>query len=60
MNQLKACTLTVLLSNLIVNTPIEYRRINSIPEPSFTLGLLGRVIWGTGKARAGKLKQDRG
>ena len=60
MNQLKACTLTVLLSNLIVNTRIEYRRINSIPEPSFTLGLLALGIWGTGKARAGKLKQDRG
>ena len=26
--------------NLIVSTPIEFRRVKSIPEPSYTLGLL--------------------
>ncbi len=34
--------------NLLVNTPIEYRRIASIPEPTFILGLLAIGLW-TGK-----------
>lgn len=36
--------------NLIVGTPIEFRRINSIPEPSSTLEFLALGVWGIGLA----------
>lgn len=36
--------------NLLVNTPIEYRRIASIPEPTFILGLLAIGLWTAKKA----------
>ncbi|QLE59689.1 chromophore lyase CpcT/CpeT [Nostoc sp. TCL26-01] len=42
--------------NLIVNTPIEFRRITSIPEPSFILGILALGIWGNAIAFLGKVK----
>lgn len=32
--------------NLIVSTPIEFRRTTSIPEPSLILGILAFGIWG--------------
>jgi hypothetical protein len=39
---------------LIVNTPIEFRRVTSIPEPSLILGLLALGICAT--ALSGKIK----
>ena len=42
--------------NLIVNTPIEFRRTTSIPEPSFMLGILALGIWGNVTALSGKVK----
>jgi hypothetical protein len=42
--------------NLIVNTPIEYRRINSIPEPSLTIGLLALGIGCVSSVCLGKQK----
>ena len=36
--------------NLLVNTPIKYRRIASIPEPRFILGLLAIGLWSAKKA----------
>ncbi len=33
--------------NLLVATPIEFRRVNSVPEPSVTFGLLALGIWST-------------
>ncbi|WP_392532403.1 chromophore lyase CpcT/CpeT [Nostoc sp. C117] len=43
--------------NLLFATPIEFRRVDSIPEPSFTLGILALGIWGTSKTILGKHKQ---
>lgn len=43
--------------NLIVNTPIEFRKTTSIPEPSFILGILALGIWGNATALSGKIKQ---
>lgn len=43
--------------NLLVGTKIEYRPLNSIPEPSITLGLLAFGIGSIGSALSGKLKQ---
>ncbi|MCC5609742.1 chromophore lyase CpcT/CpeT [Nostoc sp. CHAB 5834] len=42
--------------NLIVNTPIEFRRVTSIPEPSLLLGILALGIWGNATALSGKVK----
>lgn len=42
--------------NLIVNTPIEFRRVTSIPEPSFILGILALGIWRNATALSGKVK----
>ncbi|GAA6621051.1 chromophore lyase CpcT/CpeT [Scytonema sp. NUACC26] len=42
--------------NLIVNTPIEFRRINPIPEPSSILGILALGLVGTVTAVSGKVK----
>lgn len=42
--------------NLIVNTPIEFRTIASIPEPSLLLGILAIGIWGNAKALSSKVK----
>lgn len=39
---------------LIAGTPIEFRRITSVPEPSSMLGLLAFGIWSAGKARSRK------
>jgi CpeT/CpcT family (DUF1001) len=33
--------------NLLVSTPIEFRRSTSIPEPSFILGMIAIGIWGS-------------
>ncbi|MEA5627028.1 chromophore lyase CpcT/CpeT [Nostoc sp. UHCC 0251] len=43
--------------NLLVATPIEFRRIASVPEPSFALGLLALGVWSTKKAISDNLKQ---
>jgi predicted PurR-regulated permease PerM len=43
--------------NLIVNTPIEFHRIKSIPEPDSTLGLLALGLWSIGSAVKRKPKQ---
>lgn len=43
--------------NLLVATPIEYRRTTSVPEPSLSFGLLAFGIWSAGKARSSNLKQ---
>lgn len=43
--------------NLLVATPIEFRRTNSVPEPSISIGLVTFGIWGTQKALSGKRKQ---
>ena len=43
--------------NLLFATPIEFRRVNSIPEPSFTLGILALGVWGTSKTILRKHKQ---
>ncbi|WP_229552045.1 hypothetical protein [Nostoc sp. XA010] len=43
--------------NLLFATPIEFRRVNSIPEPSFTLGILALGVWGTSKTISSKHKQ---
>ncbi|HEY9729432.1 MAG TPA: chromophore lyase CpcT/CpeT [Chroococcales cyanobacterium] len=42
---------------LIAGTPIEFRRITSVPEPSSLLGLVAFGIWSTGKARSRKQKK---
>ncbi len=42
--------------NLIVNTPIEFRRVTPIPEPSLLLGILALGIWGNATAFFGKVK----
>lgn len=42
--------------NLIVNTPIEFRRTASIPEPSLLLGILALGLWGNTIALTGKIK----
>jgi hypothetical protein len=41
---------------LIVNTPIEFRRVTSVPEPSLLWGILAVGIWGNGKSNSRKLK----
>ena len=43
--------------SLLFATPIEFRRVNSIPEPSFTLGILALGVWGTSKTILRKHKQ---
>ena len=43
--------------NLLFATPIEFRRVDSIPEPSFTLGILAIGVWGTSKTILRKHKQ---
>ncbi|MCC5643834.1 chromophore lyase CpcT/CpeT [Nostoc sp. CHAB 5824] len=43
--------------NLLFATPIEFRRVGSIPEPSFTLGILTLGVWGTSKTILRKHKQ---
>ncbi|MEH1826187.1 MAG: chromophore lyase CpcT/CpeT [Nostoc sp.] len=43
--------------NLLFGTPIEFRRVDSIPEPSFTLGILAIGFWGTSKTILRKHKQ---
>ncbi|MEH1840618.1 MAG: CpcT/CpeT family chromophore lyase [Nostoc sp.] len=43
--------------NLLFATPIECRRVDSIPEPSFTLGMLVIGVWGTNKTILRKHKQ---
>jgi hypothetical protein len=43
--------------NLLVATPIEYRRTTSVPEPSLIFGLVAFGIWSAGKARSSNLKQ---
>ena len=43
--------------NLLVNTPIKYRRVASIPEPTFTFGLLAIGLWNTKKALSQKLSR---
>ncbi|MEH2159631.1 MAG: chromophore lyase CpcT/CpeT [Nostoc sp.] len=43
--------------NLLVATPIEFRRLDSIPEPSLTLGILALGVWGTSKTILRKHKQ---
>ncbi|MDB9372341.1 chromophore lyase CpcT/CpeT [Nodularia sphaerocarpa] len=44
--------------NLIVNTPIEFRRTASIPEPGLLLGILALGIWGNATALSGKIKHQ--
>lgn len=44
--------------NLLFATPIEFRRVDSIPEPSVTLGILALGVWGTSKTILGKYKQN--
>lgn len=36
--------------NLLFATPIEFRRVEPIPEPSFIIGLLAVSLWGSAKA----------
>ncbi|AFY54647.1 hypothetical protein Riv7116_2116 [Rivularia sp. PCC 7116] len=36
--------------DLIVNTPIQYRRIASVPEPKIIFGLLAISLWSAKKA----------
>ncbi|WP_461937017.1 hypothetical protein [Nostoc sp.] len=43
--------------NLLVATPIEFRRVESVPEPSLTLGLLALGIWSTKNVISDNLKQ---
>ncbi|MEC4811746.1 MAG: chromophore lyase CpcT/CpeT [Scytonema sp. PMC 1069.18] len=43
--------------NILVATPIEFRRINPIPEPSLTLGLLAIGVWGVSSAHKCKQKK---
>ena len=43
--------------NLLVATPIEYRRTTSVPGPSLSFGLLAFGIWSAGKVRSSNLKQ---
>lgn len=43
--------------NLLVATPIEFRRVNSVPEPSITFGLLALGIWSTKNAISNRQKQ---
>ncbi|MBH8572019.1 chromophore lyase CpcT/CpeT [Nostocaceae cyanobacterium CENA369] len=45
--------------NLLFATPIEFRRVYSIPEPSLTLGLLAIGIWGTSKVISVKMKNKK-
>ncbi|MDZ8186120.1 MAG: chromophore lyase CpcT/CpeT [Nostoc sp. ChiSLP02] len=42
--------------NLVFGTPIDFRRVPSIPEPSFTLGIVALGVWGTRKIILGKQK----
>lgn len=42
--------------NLLVATPIEFRRVESVPEPSVTFGLLALGIWSTKNAISDNLK----
>jgi hypothetical protein len=44
-------------NNLLFATPIEFRRVYPIPEPSFTLGILALSVWGTSKTISSKHKQ---
>ena len=41
--------------NLLVATPIQFRRINSIPEPCLTIGVLAFGVWSLSSAQ--RLKQ---
>lgn len=43
--------------NLIVNTPIQFRRVYTIPEQSYTLGLIGFAISYVGLRHRRKQKQ---
>ncbi len=43
--------------NLLVSTPIQFNRIRSIPEASFTIGLLVLSIWAVGKASSQSCKE---
>lgn len=43
--------------NLLVNTPIKYRRVASIPEPKFIFGLLAIGLWSAKKALSQKLSR---
>ncbi|MHC5764349.1 MAG: chromophore lyase CpcT/CpeT [Nostoc sp.] len=43
--------------NLLVATPIEFRRVNSVPEPSVIFGLLALGIWSTKNAISDRRKQ---
>lgn len=40
--------------NLIVNTPIRYRRVASVPEPQLIFGLLAISLW-SGKSKLSKI-----
>lgn len=42
--------------NLLYGTPIKFRRVESIPEPDFILGMLGFAIWGTSQILLSKHK----
>lgn len=42
---------------VVFGREIEFRRVESIPEPSFTLGILALGVWGTSKIVLGKYKQ---
>ncbi len=43
--------------NLIIATPIEFRRVSSIPEPSLSLGVLGLGLWIVNQKVSQKRKQ---
>ncbi|MBN3873593.1 chromophore lyase CpcT/CpeT [Nostoc sp. JL33] len=43
--------------NLLIATPIEFRRVDSVPEPSVTFGLLALGIWSTKNVISDNLKQ---
>ncbi len=42
--------------DLVVNTPIEFRRVYPIPEPSLMLGILAVGLWGSKKVIPSKFK----
>ncbi|MDJ0737029.1 MAG: chromophore lyase CpcT/CpeT [Nostocaceae cyanobacterium] len=42
---------------LLVATPIEFRRVSSIPEPSLTLGILALGLWSLNKNISQRRKQ---
>lgn len=44
--------------NLLVATPIQFRRIDSIPEPSFTIGVLAFGLWSLRSAHRQKQIQS--